>query len=82
MPFLIYPTDFASVSDCPPREVSEGRRPSDCIRIAGLCRAYGAVSASAETIPYIFLRPSAFADSKKCKTFAQKSGRSHFFDTL
>ena len=30
------------------------RRPSDCIRIAGLCRAGGAVSASAETIPYIF----------------------------
>ena len=30
------------------------RRPSDCIRIAWLCRAGGAVSASAETIPYIF----------------------------
>ena len=29
------------------------RRPSDCIRIAWLCRAGGAVSASAETIPYI-----------------------------
>ena len=30
------------------------RWPSDCNRIAGLCRAGGAVSASAETIPYIF----------------------------
>ena len=30
------------------------RRPSDCIRIAWLCRAGGTVSASAETIPYIF----------------------------
>lgn len=30
------------------------RGPSDCIRIAELCRAGRAVSASAETIPYIF----------------------------
>ena len=30
------------------------RRPSDCHRIAGLRRAGGAVSALAETIPYIF----------------------------
>ncbi len=37
-----------------PGRCRRARRPSDCNRIAGLRPAGGEVSASAETIPYIF----------------------------
>ena len=65
------------------------RRPSDCNRIAGLCRAGGAVSASAETIPYIFHGRQPWLTVKNARfrrsgtsSPSRKSGRSHFFDTL
>jgi len=48
------PGGSSSLSKSLPGRCRRARWPSDCKRIAGLCRAGGAVSASAETIPYIF----------------------------
>ena len=48
------------------------RSPSDCNRIAWLCRAGGEVSAAAETIPYIFHCQPRLTAVKNAKAFLEK----------
>ena len=54
------------------RRCRRDRSPSDCNRIAWLCRAGGEVSAAVETIPYIFYGRQPWLTVKNAKAFLEK----------